>query len=144
LELMARAAQRRRAMNYADFPRMSSQEKYIYHQIHPLKLLVDFGAGAASLVLFWRHELILALIAALVPPLVASFLVMRFFNLEPYKRSAFGRYVARHLSRSADAARFITMAIMAVGAWNHSLFIMIIGLVTIVYAWLRGFLSSAR
>ena len=55
---------------------MNLKEKYLYHQIHPLKLFTDIGAAFGSLVLLWRHQLAFALIVMLAPPLLASFLLM--------------------------------------------------------------------
>src|SRR5262245_18815231 len=37
---------------------MTNREKWLYHQLHPVKLLVDWGAGLISLYPLWRHELV--------------------------------------------------------------------------------------
>jgi hypothetical protein len=83
-----------------------ARERYILHQIHPLKLLTDVASGFGSLVPPWRRELGLALSVMLVPPPIASAVVIRCANLERQRDSAFGRYVARtmarHGSRAAD------------------------------------------
>jgi len=47
---------------------MTLQEKVLYHQIHPLKLITDWGTGLAALYLFWQHALFGALLLALVRP----------------------------------------------------------------------------
>jgi hypothetical protein len=123
---------------------MTGREKYLYHQIHPAKLLVDISAGFGSLFPLWYHHLGLALAIMLVPPPVASFLVMRFADLEPLRRSAFGRYVARSMTRVVEAVRLGGMVVMAVGAWNRSFLVIGVGLAVILLAWLRGLLLPSR
>jgi len=117
---------------------MTGKEKYLYHQIHPLKLLTDLGAGFGSLYPLWQHHLLVALAVMLVPPPVASLLVMRYARLEPYKQSALGRYIARSMSPGMEAVRLAGMAVMALGAWYHSVGIILGGLWLILFAWLRG------
>jgi len=117
---------------------MTGKEKYLYHQIHPLKLLTDFGAGLGSLYPLWQHDLLVALSIMLVPPPVASFLVMRYAELEPYKQSAFGRYLARFMSHGMEVVRLAGMVIMALGAWHHSIGLIVGGLGLILFGWLRG------
>jgi len=41
---------------------MTLAEKTLYHQIHPVKLLVDWLAGVLSLYFFWQHEPAIALV----------------------------------------------------------------------------------
>jgi len=119
---------------------MTNREKYIYHQVHPVKLLVDFAAGFISLYPLWHHQLVAALLVMLMPPPIASFLVMRFADLEPYRNSGFGRYTARYMTHAVEAARLIGMGVMAVGAWYQSVLAVAAGLAIIALAWSRGIL----
>src|SRR6195256_4820125 len=123
--------------------KMNSKEKYLYHQIHPLKLFTDIGAAVASLYLLWRHQLAFAFVVMLVPPPVASFLLMRYADLEPYRQSAFGKYIARSMSHAMEAVRLAGMAVTALGAWRHSLWIIVAGIAIVLFDWLRGKISSA-
>lgn len=41
---------------------MTLRERALYHQIHPVKLAVDWSAGLVSAVLLWRHRLAAALL----------------------------------------------------------------------------------
>jgi hypothetical protein len=61
------------------------REKILYHQIHPLKLLTDWSAGFAAFPLFWQHRVRAALLLISVPPILASVLIIRYVDLEPYK-----------------------------------------------------------
>ncbi len=83
---------------------MTFREKQLYHQIHPLKLATDISAEIVSLYLFWKRKLLAGLLVALVPPVIASALIMRLVDLEKYKQSAFGKYVRSYMTARAVAA----------------------------------------
>jgi hypothetical protein len=117
---------------------MNLEEKYLYHQIHPLKLFTDWSTGIIALYPLWQHKLALALVIALIPPPIASFLLMRFADLEKYKESAFGKYIRKYMTRQVEAIRFAGYIIMAVGAWTHIIWFIPVGLVIILFGWLRG------
>jgi hypothetical protein len=121
---------------------MSPREKYLYHQIHPLKLLTDAAAGFGSLYPLWHHHLGLALLVMLVPPPVVSLLLMRFADLEPYRRSALGKYIGHSMSHAMEALRLIGMIVLAFGAWYRSLWIIAGGCGLVLFAWLRGTLRD--
>src|SRR6195256_6497686 len=123
--------------------KMNLKEKYLYHQIHPLKLLTDIGAAFGSLYLLWRHQLALALVVMLAPPLLVSFLLMRYADLEPYRQSAFGKYIARAMSHAMEGVRLAGMAVTALGAWYRSLWVIVTGTAIVLFGWLRGKISGA-
>jgi hypothetical protein len=122
---------------------VTAKEKVLYHQIHPLKLLADWGAGLLALYPFWRHAPLTAVLVALIPPGVASFLLLRFADLERYKDSAFGRYVGRYMTRQVEAVRFAGYVVAALGAWYHLPWLIPAGLAVTVLAWHRGVLFPA-
>jgi hypothetical protein len=122
---------------------MNLKEKYLYHQIHPLKLLTDIGAGFGSLYFLWRHQLAFALVVMLAPPPLASFLLMRYADLEPYRQSVFGKYIARAMSHAMEAVRLAGMAVTALGAWHQSLWIIVAGTAIVLFGWFRGKISNA-
>ena len=122
---------------------MNLKEKYLYHQIHPLKLLTDIGAAIGSLCLLWRNQLALALVVMLAPPLLVSCLLMRYADLEAYRQSAFGKYIARSMSHAMEAVRLTGMIVTALGAWQHSLWIIIAGIVIVLFGWLRGKIEAS-
>ena len=117
---------------------MNAEEKYLYHQIHPLKLLTDWVTGIVALYPLWQHKLGLALVIALVPPPIASFLLISFANLEKYKESVFGKYIRKYMTRPAEAIRFAGYIAMVVGAWTHIVWLIPLGLVIILFGWLKG------
>jgi hypothetical protein len=123
---------------------MTPKEKYLFHQIHPLKLLTDWCAGFLALYPLWRHELVVALVIMLVPPPVASWLVIRYANLERQRQSAFGRYVARYMTHAMEAVRLVGFVVMAVGAWIRSPLTIVLGAAVILFGWLRGLVIPSR
>ena len=120
------------------------KEKNLFHQIHPIKLLADWCSGFISLYLLWQHDVTVALIVMLVPPALASWLVMRYADLEPYRRSAFGRYIAQYMTRAMEAVRLAGFIAMAVGAWYRSALAIVLGVAVVLVGWLRGFLVPNR
>ena len=96
---------------------MTREEKILYHQIHPLKLLTDCTVGFAALPLLWQRRLRAALLVMFAPAILVSVLLIRYADLKPYKRSAFGRYVKRYMTKEMQGMRFAGYLIMALGAW---------------------------
>jgi hypothetical protein len=64
--------------------KMNLKEKYLYHQIHPLKLFTDIGAAFGSLYLLWRLWRGRPLLHGLIAGTVDVHLVVNFSN--PAKR----------------------------------------------------------
>jgi hypothetical protein len=123
---------------------MTPQEKVLYHQIHPLKLLADMSAEVISLYLFWRRKLFAGLLASFLPPILASLLIIRWVDLEPYKQSAFGNYLHRYMTPPVVAARILGTVITHLGAWFHRPLLIPLGLGLVLLGWLRGLLWSEK
>ena len=77
---------------------MTLKEKILFHQVHPAKLATDIIAAIVSLYFFWQHDLIVGLVTHFIPPPIGSAAVMHFANLEPYKNSRLGSYLARYMT----------------------------------------------
>ncbi len=123
---------------------MTRAEKILYHQIHPLKLLTDCIAGFAALPLLWRRRLRAALIVMFVPAVFVSILIIRYADLEPYKRSPFGRYVERYMTREMQGMRLAGYLLMALGAWHRKPWSVPLGLLVVLFGWFRGMLFPRR
>jgi hypothetical protein len=117
---------------------MEMREKTLYHQIHPLKLVTDFGTAFVAAFLLWRHRLLAAALVGLVPSVLVSTLLLRFAPLDRLKESPFGRYVARYMTRTMELVRFAGVAIFWGGAWVHRPIVMAVGFLLIVAVWSRG------
>ena len=117
---------------------MDFGEKVLYHQIHPAKLAADIGSSLVSTYLMWRRRFAWAMLAAFVPAVVASVLVIRYADLEKRKRSPFGRYVGRYMNRRVEAWRFFGQVLMWGGAWYRVGWLLPAGLGIVVTAWASG------
>lgn len=117
---------------------MNLKSKQLYHQIHPLKLLVDFSTAFVSLYFLWIHELVLGLIIAIIPSIVTSYLMLNFMDFVKQENSGLGKYVALYMSRKIEGMRFMGFIIMVIGAWYDYSIIIIIGLLLVVLAWMNG------
>ncbi len=123
---------------------MNLEERSLYHQIHPLKLFTDWVTGIVALYLFWQHNLALGLVIALVLSAIVSFWLVRFVNLEKYKESSFGKYVRKYMTRHIEAIRLGGYSVMAVGAWMHIIWLIPLGLVIILFGWIRGLIFPGK
>jgi hypothetical protein len=117
---------------------MESSEKALFHQVHPAKLVTDWSTSLVAAAFLWQHQLLAALLVGLVPPVVASILVIRFADLERLKASPAGRYVGRYMTRSMELVRSAGAGAFWAAAWFHSPWAMAIGIGVIVLAWARG------
>jgi len=123
---------------------METREKTLYHQIHPLKLVTDFGTAFAAAFLLWRHQLLAPALVGIVPSILVSALLLRFASLDRLKDSPFGRYVARYMTRTMELVRFAGVAIFWAGAWVHRPVVMAAGFLLILAVWARGKVWPAR
>jgi len=123
---------------------MTTSEKILYHQIHPLKLAADISASIVSGYFVWQHELLVAMISAFAPAIIASLLIMRFADLEWLKESRLGHYIRRTMSRTIEAWRFGGQIVMWIGAWYHSWLLILLGALLVLAAWSFGAIRLAR
>jgi hypothetical protein len=117
---------------------MDFGEKVLYHQIHPAKLAADVGGSLASTYLMWHRRFVAAMLAAFVPAVVASVLVISYADLEKRKHSPFGRYIGRYMDRRVEAWRFFGQVVVWVGAWYRVGKLVPIGVAIVVAAWASG------
>lgn len=123
---------------------MNFKEKALYQQIHPLRLITDWGSGLYACYCFWDQQMLLGIAMMFVPSLVVSLFVTRFGDLEKLKNSSFGKYYQRIYSKSIDLIRFIGFIIMAAGSWIHQWELLFGGLAIILYTWVFGIFSSKK
>lgn len=119
---------------------MTARERYLYHQIHPAKLAADVAAAIACVLALSAHRLIPGIAAALIVPAGASIFVIRYADLERSKKSRFGAYVKRYMTRSATIQRLVGFLILCYGAWTASFLLGVLGAALIVHAWTMGLL----
>jgi hypothetical protein len=118
--------------------RMGLEERILYHQAHPMKLVVDAGAGFGALGLFWAHAWGPAVVLGMGPPALASVLVIGLADLESVARTRLGGYVRRGMILPVQLLRLGGYLLTGYAAWNHSAWILAAGLFLIVSGWLTG------
>ena len=117
---------------------MERRERLLYHQIHPIKLFTDVTTAIAASGTFWTHRLGLALFIGWVPSIAVSAALLRWADLEPYRTSAFGRYVRRVMSRRLELARFAGLIPLWGGSWLRRPALIAAGAAWILACWLSG------
>ena len=89
-----------------------------------MKLFTDVGATVPVCYFLWRHDLLIALAFALLPPIFVSAILIAAVDLERYRQSAFGRYLASYMNREMEVLRLFGFVIVAVGSWLHRVWLL--------------------
>lgn len=118
---------------------MSFKEKVLYHQIHPAKLATDWLIGGLFAYIFlWHHQLLLGLIVAIIPSVIASMVVIKYVNLNNYRSSVFGRYIKEYMTQLAQVARLVGAVVTGIATWYHNWALIIVGIIIVFIAWGYG------
>lgn len=120
---------------------MTQVERYLYHQIHPAKVLTDVTTSFASTWLLWQGRWAVAAVVAFAPSVVVSALMLWRADLSWLPRTALGRYVAGYMTRRVEAVRLAGQAVMWIGAATQVPWLIPTGFMVIVFAWLGGLLT---
>ena len=123
---------------------MSLRERILLHQVHPVKLLADWGTGLAAAWLLWDHRLVSALIVGFVPSICISIYLILRVDLSRFRDSPLGRYFLSPLTRPGDQVRLFGLLVTWTAAWFNSLLFALAGLAIILYAWGKGLLVRRR
>jgi hypothetical protein len=110
-------------------------ERFLVHQIHPLKLLTDVSTSFASSWLLWEARWAEAAAVALAPSVLVSALLLWGADLERYARTPAGRYVVATMTRGGEAIRLVGQAAMWIGAATHLPWLLPLGALIVVYGW---------
>ena len=117
---------------------MNVIDKTLYHQIHPFKMVTDVIAAFIAVYLIWLHLIIEGLVVGFIPSLAISFFMIRTMDFEKQKQSKFGKYLKRYVGRGADSARSVGFLVMLGGGWFHMLWLIGLGFLVIIAAWMNG------
>jgi hypothetical protein len=117
---------------------MLARDRERYHQLHPAKLVADWGTAiVAGGLLWWRHP-IGALVVGFVPSILISwiFLSGRFDrSLDAIRDGSAARTIAPHLSAGVNAIRFAGLALAWAGCWLHAAWMLPAGVFVILAGW---------
>lgn len=121
---------------------MTLQEKNLFQQIHPLRLITDWSTGIGACYLFWQREIWYGVALSFLPSLLVSLLVIRFADLEKIMNSPFGAYFKRTYSKKVDLIRFAGFVVLAAASWWQLIPGMAAGLAIIVGTWTYGLFGT--
>ncbi len=117
---------------------MNVIDKTLYHQIHPFKMVTDVVAAFTAVYLLWLHLIVVGLVVGFIPSLAISFFMIRTMEFEKQKQSKLGKYIKRYMGRGADTARSVGFVVMLTGGWFHLLWLVGLGFLVIIAAWVNG------
>jgi hypothetical protein len=117
-----------------------NKDELVLHQVHWAKLAADGTASIVSLVLIWTGHRIVGLIVHFVTPAVASAALLR-TDTSRLRSTGRGRYVLKHMPPVAQAVRLAGDAVMTVGAWRRSGFLIAAGALIVTAGWSHGLIS---
>jgi hypothetical protein len=120
------------------------REKQLYHQVHPLKLATDITAAIISTYFFWFHDIWLALGWMFLPPIIVSTIMLLTMDFTRIKESAVGRYLAWEMTPAMQALRLAGTIPMVIGAWYHQWWAIALGVLVVLFGWLRGLIFPPR
>jgi hypothetical protein len=114
---------------------LTRREKVLYHQIHPLKLAVDVTSSVVSGWLCWRHQFLPAVAVGFLPSIVASAFMVAAMDFTRQRDSRLGRYVAVHMTRTAEGVRLGGQLVMWAAAWLRRPWLIAAGFLIVVLGW---------
>ena len=124
---------------------MNVRDRERYHQLHPAKLLVDWGTAIVAGALLWWRQPLAAVAVGFGPSIVVTlvFLSGRLDHaLEVIRSRPVAQAIAPKLSTEVNALRFVGLALFWAGCWFHQAWLLPLGLFVIVggwwLAWRRG------
>jgi hypothetical protein len=118
---------------------MTTDERVLYHQIHPAKLLTDLVAEVVSVVLLWRRHLRSGFVVHLGAPVLGSLIVLpRTDELERLKESKAGRYVRTEMTTLMVGLRVAGDVLTVAGALRHRPVLIALGALLVVAGWTLG------
>jgi hypothetical protein len=118
---------------------MTVAERARYHQLHPAKLVVDWSTAIAAGALLWRQQWLAALVVGFVPSIIITLLFMsgRLDSaLERIRSQTAARALASHLTPDVNVLRFGGLALSWAGCVLHQPWLVPVGIMVILGAWL--------
>jgi hypothetical protein len=109
-----------------------------YHQLHPAKLLVDWGTAIVAGALLWSRQPLIAIAVGFGPSILVTLIFMSGRvdrQLERIQSRPTAQAIALKLSAEVNAVRFAGLAVSWAGCWFHQAWLLPAGVVVIVAAW---------
>ena len=126
---------------------MTSRDRERYHQFHPAKLLVDWGAAMVAGDLLWGRRPVSAVAAGFGPSILVTlaFLSGRLdHRLEAIRNRPAARAIAPELAAEVNTLRFAGLAVSWAGCRSHQPWLLPAGVFVIVSAWWLAWRRGVR
>ena len=117
---------------------MIVRDRERYHQLHPAKLLVDWGTAIAAGALLWWRQPLAAAAVGFGPSILVTlvFLSGRLDHaLESIRRKPAAQAIGSKLSTDINVLRFAGLAVSWAGCWFHNGMLVPLGVFVIIGAW---------
>jgi hypothetical protein len=117
---------------------LTRRDRTRYHQVHPVKLAVDWGSAVIAGALLWRRDWVAAVAMGFGPSIVTTtvFLSGRFDDaLGRIRSRRRPRSIVQRLSPAVDAMRLGGLAVAWMGCWLHRPWWILAGALVIVFGW---------
>src|SRR6266851_1379280 len=118
---------------------LEDPDALLLHQVHPIKLVADAGAAAASLWLLWRGRTKTGFAVHYLVPLAASAFVLT-RDLSYLRATSRGQYVLDHMPPPAQAVRALGDTLIVRGARKHQPRWIAAGALGVAAGWAHGLL----
>jgi hypothetical protein len=67
---------------------------------------------------------------------------MNFTDLQWLRESAMGKYIAKYMTSTIEAVRFLGQFVVWIGAWYHMAVLIPLGFLIIIAAWCNGLIRQ--
>src|SRR4029079_3182308 len=117
---------------------MTARDRERLHQLHPAKLIVDWGTAAVAGVLLWRGHPGSAVVVGFGPSILVTwgFLSGRLDRaLETIRSRPVAQAIASKLSTDVNVLRFLGLALAWGGCWRHEVWLIPTGVFVIFAGW---------
>lgn len=116
----------------------------VWHQAHPFRVVVDAVSAVVAVWLLWKHHLVLGILVAIVPSLLASAYLLAAARASSYGDWPLTRFFAASLVGPLQLLRLAGLVLAAIAGWYHTWWLVAIGAALYALSWSRGLFAGAR
>lgn len=111
------------------------KDKIYYHQIHPLKFLIDIVSSLIAFTFLWQGNTLMGLIVGLFPTFIISAILL-FFTFPSFKRKVTLSQLHAYLSWKTQLVRTGGFILVAIGIEQKDYVLMLSGLFFLIPSWI--------
>ncbi|MBI3627042.1 hypothetical protein HY224_03280 [Candidatus Uhrbacteria bacterium] len=123
---------------------ITQEEKILYHQVHPLKLIIEWSGALLALYFFWQGEMWKGIFMAFLPAVFSSWLVIQWADFKSIKNTHLGQNFKHYLAKHLKALRMLGYLLTVLGAIYNSTSTVTFGLAVIITSWFTGYAKAKK